>query len=102
MKFKKMSDARKLKFVLGMAQKSGKLASGDFWVKSSFKENKVKFLFLAKDASENSKKELYYLSQGAGVTIDESLTASEIGSSIGKDIRICAALLDDNFLKMLV
>jgi len=96
-----MSDVKKLRFVLGLSQKAGKLASGDFAVKAAFKEHRAKYLFLAKDASENTKKELRFLCLSAGVVCDESLTADEIGSSIGKDTRISAVLLDSSFFKCL-
>ncbi|MCQ2363268.1 MAG: ribosomal L7Ae/L30e/S12e/Gadd45 family protein [Acidaminococcaceae bacterium] len=96
-----MSDSRKRQFVLGLAQKAGKLVSGDFAVKNAFKEGRVKILFVARDAAAGSRKELHFLAEKAGVPVDESLTADEIGSSIGKGSRISAALLDENFLNML-
>lgn len=77
------------------------MVSGDYAVKTAFMANKVKFLFVARDASADSQKKLLSLAENAGVRIDTSLTANEIGSSIGKEKRISAALLDDNFLNII-
>ncbi len=43
-------------FALGLAQKAGKLASGDYAVRSALKNGKAKLLLVAADAAENSKK----------------------------------------------
>ena len=53
-----MIEEQSLLFSLGLAQKAGKTASGDFAVRSAIKNGKVKLLLLAADAAENSKKDL--------------------------------------------
>lgn len=46
-------------FALGLAQKAGKVASGDFAVRSALKSGKAKLLIVAADAAPNSKKDMY-------------------------------------------
>lgn len=92
---------QRLKFVLGMAQKAGKLASGDFAVKTALKTDKVKLLVIATDAAENTKKELKHLAETVKVESVEILTADMLGAAIGKVRRVSVAFLDDNFAKML-
>ena len=46
-------------FALGLAQKAGKVASGDFAVRSGLESGKAKLLHVATDASPNSKKDMY-------------------------------------------
>ncbi len=46
-------------FALGLAQKAGKVASGDFAVRSALKSGKAKLLVVATDAAPNSKKDMY-------------------------------------------
>ena len=58
-----MIEEQSLLFSLGLAQKAGKTASGDFAVRSAIKNGKVKLLLLAADAAENSKKDLVYMCQ---------------------------------------
>ena len=89
-------------FALGLAQKAGKTASGDTAVRSSLKSGKVKVLVLAQDAAPNSKKEIYFLAEMAGVQVIELLTRNELGYAIGKGPRIAVAITDANFANMLL
>ena len=86
---------------LGLAQKAGKLVSGDFAVKAALKAGTVQLLVVAQDTAPNSKKELCYLAAQAGVPVLELLTRWELGSAIGKGQRAAAAITDSNFASML-
>ena len=88
-------------FTLGLAQKAGKIVSGDFAVKSALKSGTVKLLVVAMDTAPNSKKELCYLAAQAGVPVVELLTRWELGSALGKGQRAAAAITDSNFASML-
>ena len=88
-------------FELGLAQKAGKLVSGDFAVKAALKAGTVQLLVVAQDTAPNSKKELCYLAAQAGVPVLELLTRWELGSAIGKGQRAAAAITDSNFASML-
>ena len=83
-------------FALGLAQKAGKTASGDVAVRAALKSGKVKVLVLAQDAAPNSKKEIYFLAEMAGVP------RNELGYAIGKGPRIAVAVTDANFANMLL
>ena len=88
-------------FALGLAQKAGKVASGDFAVRSALKSGKAKLLSVAADAAPNSKKDMYYLAEVAGVEVIELLTRDELGYAIGKAKRTALVITDNNFAKML-
>ncbi|MCQ2372484.1 MAG: ribosomal L7Ae/L30e/S12e/Gadd45 family protein [Phascolarctobacterium sp.] len=88
-------------FALGLAQKAGKAASGDFAVRGALKAGKVKLLVIATDTAENTKKELLYLAEQAKVEVKEFLTKAELGYAIGKAQRTAVAIMDENFAKML-
>ena len=88
-------------FALGLAQKAGKVVSGDFAVRGALKAGTVKLLVVATDTATNSKKELGYLASQAGVPVVELLTRWELGSAIGKGQRAAAAIMDSNFASML-
>jgi len=87
-------------YVLGLAQKAGKLASGDYAVKAAFEANSVKLLIIAADAAPNTVKKLHSLAETAGVEIVETMTSAEISSAIGKEGRMSAAILDANFVNL--
>ena len=88
-------------FALGLAQKAGKVASGDFAVRSALKSGKAKLLVVAEDAAPNSKKDMYYLAEVAGVEVVELLTRDELGYAIGKAKRTAVVITDTNFDKMI-
>ena len=88
-------------FALGLAQKAGKVVSGDFAVRGALKAGTVKLLVVATDTAPNSKKELCYLASQAGVPVVELLTRWELGSAIGKGQRAAAPIIDSSFASML-
>ena len=94
-------ETERQKFVLGLSQKAGKIVSGDFAVRTALKTGGVKFLVIAADAAENTKKELKHLAETVKVESVEILTADMLGAAIGKVRRVSVAFLDDNFAKML-
>ena len=91
----------KAAFALGLAQKAGKAVSGDFAVRGTLKSGAVELLVLAQDAAPNTKKEMYYLAEQAGVPVLELLNRAELGYAIGKAQRAAVAITDKNFAGML-
>ena len=85
-------------FALGLAQKAGKLASGDYAVRSALKNGKAKLLLVAADAAENSKKDMYFM---ADTPVVECLTRDELGWAIGKAKRTAVVVLDNSFANMI-
>ena len=75
-------DNRQVAFALGLAQKAGKVAAGDF-------------------AAETSRRELEYLAKSAGVNIITGPSRAEIGSAIGKSPRTAVVITDNNFAAMI-
>ncbi len=96
-----MNNDRSVIFALGLAQKAGKIASGDFAVKSALKGGKVKLLIIASDASDNSKKDIYYVAGLYSVKTIEILDREQLGMAIGKAKRTAVAVLDVNFANMM-
>ena len=96
-----MNNDRSVIFALGLAQKAGKIASGDFAVKSALKGGKVKLLIIASDASDNSKKDIYYLAGLYSVKTIEILDREQLGMAISKAKRTAIAVLDANFANMM-
>ena len=96
-----MNNDRSVIFFFFLAQKAGKIASGDFAVKSALKGGKVKLLIIASDASDNSKKDIYYLAGLYSVKTIEILDREQLGMAIGKAKRTAIAVLDANFANMM-
>ena len=94
-------DMRKVFYALGLAQRAGKLASGDFALKSALKGHTATLLLVAADTAPNSKKEILYLAKEANVPVLELATVNELGACIGKGKRAAIAVLDPGFAKMI-
>ncbi|MDL2281295.1 ribosomal L7Ae/L30e/S12e/Gadd45 family protein [Selenomonadales bacterium OttesenSCG-928-I06] len=94
---------KKLKSLLGFAQKSGKLISGEESILKAIKSNKVKLLLIASDSSENTKETYFNQVVYYNVPCKETvLTKEEIGSSIGKVQRSAVAIADEGFTKAIL
>ena len=79
---------------LGLAQKAGKISSGDLGVKDALSGSKAKLLIIAADASPNTVKELKFLADKASVPVITCMQRSELGLCIGKAPRAAVAVLD--------
>lgn len=94
-----MNDDRKILSLLGLTQRSGKLASGEFMVEKAVKEGRARLVLLAGDASENTKKKFYNMGAFYQVPVMELSDKEKLGHSIGRSERSSLALLDDGFAK---
>ena len=88
--------------VLGLAQRAGKLSSGDLGVKEALADGKVKLLLIASDSSPNTEKELRFLAGKADVTVIQCMKRSELGLCIGKAPRAAVAVLDTGFAGLII
>ena len=97
-----MTNKKNVLFALGMAQKAGKLASGDTAVQYAVKSGKALVVLLAEDASENSRKDILNMGKNYEIPVIVTLTKAEIGQAIGKAQRTAVAVIDKNFYKMII
>lgn len=87
--------------LLSMAQRAGKVASGDFAVQKALSSGQVKLLLLATDAAKEAKERYGKLARQHGVNVLECLTKASLGHCLGKEYRAAAALLDRGFSEAL-
>ncbi len=93
---------KKLMAVLGLAQKAGKIVSGDFAVQGAIKSGKARLLIVASDASNATKKEYQYQAESRDIVIYYALSKDQLGGAIGKALRAAVAITDNGFVKPLV
>ncbi len=94
-----MNESRKALNLLSLAQRSGRLSSGEFMVEKSVKEGKAYLVIIAQDASKNTKKKFYNMCTFYHVPAIEMSDKEELGRSIGRTERSSLALMDDGFAK---
>lgn len=90
-----------LQFALGLAQKAGKLISGDAKVEAAIKTHKAKLILLASDAAQKTGQNITILAEKANIPYIEIFDKEQIGFAIGKSPRASVAILDNNFVKMI-
>ena len=88
--------------VLGLAQKAGKISSGDLGVKDALAVGKAKLLIIAADASPNTVKELVFLAEKASVPVITCMQRGELGLCIGKAPRAAVAVLDKGLAGLVI
>ena len=79
---------------LGLATKAGNLASGEFMTEKTVKEGKAKLVFVAMDASDNTKKMFTNMCTFYKVPLYFFSNKVDLGHAIGKEFRASLVLLD--------
>lgn len=85
--------------LLGLAQKAGKIASGELAVEHAVRSGKARLVLVAADASDNTKKSYRDLAAYYQVACHEGLTKDEFGHATGKPPRAAVAVTDPGFGK---
>lgn len=84
---------------LGLAQKAGKLKSGEFSVEKAIKDGSARIVIIAGDASENTAKKFTDMCIYRKIPYYRFSDKAELGHATGKTIRVTAAITDDGFSK---
>jgi ribosomal protein L7Ae-like RNA K-turn-binding protein len=87
----------KLYTFLGLAQRAGKIVSGDDSTLLELKKNKVLLVIIASDASDNTKKTFMDKTSYRNVENIIFSTKAQLGHSIGKSPRAVIGIKDKNF-----
>ena len=82
-----------------MAQRAGKVASGEFSTEKAVKSKKAFLVVVASDASDNTKKMFSDMCTFYKVPIAFYSDKVSLGHAIGKEFRASLAVLDEGFGK---
>lgn len=91
-----------VKFMLGLCQRAGKVASGDLAVEQALKKRKADLMIMAEDASERTQEKFLGLAARAGVRCYCVGTREELGEALGKSHRAVAVIQSRDFTKGIV
>lgn len=89
-----MENNNKVLSYLGLAMKSGNLASGEFSTEKAVKEKKAYLVIVSEDASDNTKKMFTNMCTFYHVPIYFFSEKNQLGHAIGKQYRASLAILD--------
>ena len=87
--------------MISLANKAGKLVSGEDAVRNSIRSSKAKLVLLAEDASDNTKKRFINSAAFYNIALVTWGSKEELGSSIGKSERSVIGITDEGFSKSL-
>ena len=91
----------KILSMLGLAEKAGKLASGEFSTEKAIKSYQAFLVIVATDASDNTKKMFRNMCTFYNVPMYLYATKEELGHQIGKQYRASIAVMDEGFSRNL-
>jgi ribosomal protein L7Ae-like RNA K-turn-binding protein len=87
----------KLMSLLGLAQKAGRIISGDQVIEKALRDRKIKLLLIAADAAENTCEKYSHLAEACRIEWHLVLTKEELGQAVGKQYRAAVGINDEGF-----
>lgn len=97
-----MAKTDKVLQMLGLAQKAGRLVSGEFMTESAVKSYEAYLVIIASDVSENTRKKFRNMCEFYEVPIREYAVKDELGHSLGKEFRASLAVTDEGFAQAIL
>ncbi len=86
---------------LGLCQRASGLISGEENVLNEITNGKVFYLFLANDASDNTKKKIMDKAKYYNLEVNMDYSSIELSHSIGKNNRMVIGIVNKGFIKIL-
>ncbi len=87
--------------LLGFAQRSGKLVSGEQGVESAVRRGGVHCLIIAEDSSNNTKRKFVAMGKTREITTYTFGQMDRLGQAIGKPRRAIIGVMDANFSQII-
>lgn len=84
---------------LGLANRAGKVVSGEEFVLKEIKSSRAKLILLSNDTSLNTEKRILDKCNFYNVPVLRIDSRYELGYAIGKDERVAVAIVDSGFAK---
>lgn len=88
--------------LLGLANRAGKIISGEELVVKEIRNGKAKLILISADASSNTNKKITDKCKSFGVPIKVIESREILGHAIGKETRVTVAVLDKGFATKLM
>lgn len=88
--------------LIGLAQKAGKVASGEFMTEKAVKTGEAAVVILAEDASGNTKKKFSNMCEFYGVPLRIYAAKGNLGHAMGKELRASLAVTDEGLAQAIM
>ncbi|WP_088723963.1 YlxQ-related RNA-binding protein [Streptococcus mutans] len=93
-----MNNSKKLSNLLGLAQRAGRVISGEELVVKAIQTGQAQLIFLAKDAGSNLTKKVMDKSNYYNIEVSTVFSALELSIAIGRNRKVLA-IVDTGFSK---
>ncbi|RSK27070.1 YlxQ family RNA-binding protein [Bacillus sp. HMF5848] len=87
----------KWKFLLGLANRAGKVLSGEELVLKEVRSGRAKIVLLSEDASQNTTKKITDKCNYYSIPVKKVKDRYTLGQAIGKEARVVVAVSDNGF-----
>ena len=88
--------------LIGLAQKAGKVVSGEFMTEKAVKTGEAALVILAEDASENTQKKFRNMCEFYQVPLRIHAAKDYLGHARGKELRASLAVVDNGFAQAIM
>jgi ribosomal protein L7Ae-like RNA K-turn-binding protein len=85
-----------------LAQKAGKVVSGEFMTEKAVKTGEAALVILAEDASDNTKKKFQNMCEFYQVTLRIHAGKDILGHAMGKELRASLAVTDEGLAQAIM
>ena len=97
-----IDEQKKVLGLLGLAEKAGKVRSGEFSTEKAVKSGKAGLVIVSEESSDNTKKMFRNMCTYYKVPYFEFGSKEELGHILGKQMRASLAVIDENFSNALL
>ncbi|MBO5484495.1 MAG: ribosomal L7Ae/L30e/S12e/Gadd45 family protein [Lachnospiraceae bacterium] len=88
--------------LIGLAQKAGKVVSGEFMTEKAVKSGGAALVVLAEDASDNTKKKFGNMCEFYEVPLRVHAVKDYLGHAMGKELRASLAVTDEGLAQAIM
>ena len=99
---KREAVSKKILSYIGLAQKAGKVAAGEFLTEKAIQENRASLVLISEEASANTRKKFIDSATYYSVPVYLFGGKEELGHAMGKEFRASLAVQDENFAKAII
>lgn len=88
--------------MIGLAQRAGKVVSGEYMTEEAIRNGSAKLVVIASDVSENTRKKFSDKCTYYGVPLREHSDKESLGHGIGKQFRASLAVTDEGMAQAIL
>lgn len=88
--------------MIGLAQRAGKIVSGEYMTEGAIRDGSAYLVLIASDVSENTRKKFSDKCSYYGVPLREYSDKETLGHGIGKQFRASLAVTDKGFAQAIL